>query len=390
MGLLRFFLAFLVVYGHCGSPFGGTGLGAQNAVQAFYLISGFYMTLVLREKYGTEGRAGIQSFYLNRWLRLYPAYLAVLAGTLLFCLVSDLSGAASPPPEAYLAAWLENGLLDWKKVGALVASQFSMVGLDVFNLVTLTDQGAIVATAGASVDKYPLWRLLLVPQAWSLSIELYFYLLAPFLVTRGLRTVLWVGAASFLVRLVMWRAGGFYLDPWSYRFFPSELLFFLAGAIGYHVYARSTEFQALRLAGKLALYAGTGTLLAFSVWLGHLGQPQGLKSLLPPAFTVAVFVAIPALFRHTRQSGWDRLIGELSYPIYISHILVIWIVGGGNYRVGKAGFLLVSLLTIALSYTLYRWIDLPMDRFRHRTLSPSLVAEHAHPGRAGALPAARI
>lgn len=382
MGLLRFLLAFLVVYGHCGSPFGGVGFSAQNAVQAFYMISGFYMTLVLREKYAGEGPAGIKSFYLNRWFRLYPSYLAVLGLTLLFCVIGSLEPSLAPPPLTYTRRWLESGLVEWEKIVVMAASQLSMLGLDIFNLVTLSDTGNVVLTSGATTDKYPLWRLLLVPQAWSLSIELYFYLLAPFIVTRSLRVVLYVAMASYAARLLVWACGGYHLDPWSYRFFPSELLFFLAGTVGYHVYARSAEFVALETGGK-GRKAGFNLLLtgmlASSVWLGRMGsEPFALKSIIPLVFTIAVFLAVPALFRQTRTNRWDRLIGELSYPIYISHILIIWVVGHGNYHVGKAGFLTVSILTIALSYALYRWIDLPMDSFRHRNLSPSKVAQASH------------
>lgn len=375
MGLLRFLLAFLVVYGHCGAPYGGIGLSAQHAVQAFYMISGFYMTLVLQEKYGTQGPAGIKSFYLNRWLRLYPTYLAVVALTLLLCVAANGLGDWEPPPEAYFRSWLAEGIFEWPHLGALAVSQLTMIGLDAFNLVTLSDQGTLALTTGATVDKYPLWRLLLVPQAWSLSIELYFYAIAPFIVTRGLKAVLYLAIASYGARLLMWSAGGYYLDPWSYRFFPSELMFFLAGAIAYHAYARSPDFRALVGGRKFGLYLLMTTMVASSVWLARWGQPFSAKALLPPLFTVAVFLAIPALFRRTRNFSADRLIGELSYPIYISHILIVWIVGQGNYHTGSAGFILVSALTIAVSYALYRWIDVPIDNYRHRKLSPARLGE---------------
>src|SRR5436305_1339998 len=119
MGLLRFLLAFVVVYGHCGSPFGGIGIGAQNAVQAFYMISGFYMTLVLREKYAGEGPAGIKSFYLNRWFRLYPSYFVVLALTMVFCAIGSAEPAFQPAPVAYLNSWIDGGLVGFRTLLAL-------------------------------------------------------------------------------------------------------------------------------------------------------------------------------------------------------------------------------------------------------------------------------
>ena len=74
MGILRLLLAIVVV---CGHIFPAWLWGIQNvlAVKAFFVISGFYMALILTERYR---RATLQ-FYLNRLLRLLPLHLAVLA-----------------------------------------------------------------------------------------------------------------------------------------------------------------------------------------------------------------------------------------------------------------------------------------------------------------------
>jgi len=60
MGLLRLILAISVVLAHTSYIFGFGLVGGQAAVQAFYIISGFYMALVLNEKYIGENR----SYYL--------------------------------------------------------------------------------------------------------------------------------------------------------------------------------------------------------------------------------------------------------------------------------------------------------------------------------------
>jgi peptidoglycan/LPS O-acetylase OafA/YrhL len=49
MGTLRLFLALSVAFGHFGMPLGL--LTSDIAVQSFFVISGFYMALVLNEKY---------------------------------------------------------------------------------------------------------------------------------------------------------------------------------------------------------------------------------------------------------------------------------------------------------------------------------------------------
>ena len=81
MGLLRLILALAVVLEHSSQIFGYTLVGGRLAVQAFYIISGFYMSLILNEKY--VGRGSYKLFITNRFLRLYPIYWAVLTCTVL-------------------------------------------------------------------------------------------------------------------------------------------------------------------------------------------------------------------------------------------------------------------------------------------------------------------
>ena len=50
MGLLRLWLAFSVVLMHSHSFYGFTGIGGY-AVPAFFVMSGFYMNLILTTKY---------------------------------------------------------------------------------------------------------------------------------------------------------------------------------------------------------------------------------------------------------------------------------------------------------------------------------------------------
>ena len=73
MGSLRLFLALSVALGHFGMPLGFPT--SDIAVQSFYVISGFYMALVLNEKYG-PGTYWL--FISNRLLRLWPTYIVVL------------------------------------------------------------------------------------------------------------------------------------------------------------------------------------------------------------------------------------------------------------------------------------------------------------------------
>lgn len=48
MGILRVFFALCVIAFHCGSSY---LLSPELAVECFFVISGFYMSLILNEKY---------------------------------------------------------------------------------------------------------------------------------------------------------------------------------------------------------------------------------------------------------------------------------------------------------------------------------------------------
>src|SRR5262249_37822732 len=72
MGLLRICLALCVLYEHVGS--GPAFIDGPGAVKLFFVISGFYMTMVLNSTYANDTAA----FYANRFLRLWPTYVAAM------------------------------------------------------------------------------------------------------------------------------------------------------------------------------------------------------------------------------------------------------------------------------------------------------------------------
>ena len=83
MGKLRLLLALAVVAAHYGPVFGTKLVGGEVAVKSFFMISGFYMSLVLNEKYVKE-KSSYALFISNRFLRLYPIYWVILLMTALY------------------------------------------------------------------------------------------------------------------------------------------------------------------------------------------------------------------------------------------------------------------------------------------------------------------
>jgi len=338
MGTLRFLLAFSVAYGHLAAPLRFPT--DDIAVQSFFVISGFYMALVLNEKY----RPGSYWLFMsNRLLRLWPAYVVVLI----------LSLAAADNWKPILA-------LDWPSAAFFAASQLSIVGQDLYFFLSV-GHDTLAFTADQIEAGAPLFRFAPIPQAWSLALEIYFYLLAPFLVRRGPIFIATLIAASLLLRMALQAGFGLSDHRWSYRFFPSEMALFLAGSLGYWLSAATTKTQRGR---TLLLLLATAALVFASL---AINQWDGVQRLASLSLLAAIIVGVPWLFEQTKAFDIDRYIGELSYPLYISHFLCGWLMLPNTYAAAYA----TLLLSLAASVVLYHLIDRPLDAWRQIRLDRS-------------------
>ena len=101
MGLLRILLAICVFCGHSRSLAHLRWLGGDVAVELFFVISGFYMQLVLSSRYTKSklGRTWVLRFYQARYFRLLPIYL--LASALV------IGAALQRPGMAPISLWRE-------------------------------------------------------------------------------------------------------------------------------------------------------------------------------------------------------------------------------------------------------------------------------------------
>ncbi len=192
MGILRLLLAFFVVIGHSHSIYGYAGMGGA-AVPAFFIISGFYMTLILETKY--RGSDQLWLFYSNRVLRLFPLYWFFVL--IYFALAVVPMWRAQPPILQILVT--ANRSVGFALDGS-IASILAIIpnaiflGSDllrqfIFNSETQTlSLWAVGLQETADLKIRGAFWYLLIPQSWSLSVELVFYAFVPFLVR--LRTLL--------------------------------------------------------------------------------------------------------------------------------------------------------------------------------------------------------
>jgi peptidoglycan/LPS O-acetylase OafA/YrhL len=83
-------------------------------------------------------------------------------------------------------------------------------------------------------------------------------------------------------------------------------------------------------------------------------------------YLAIVFISIPFLFNYTKSFKRDKFIGELSYPIYLTHLIVI------NALAGLSIFwhrdLLTMGLTFALSALMIKFVSNAIEHRRQKRL----------------------
>lgn len=345
MGMIRVALAVAVLLSHLPMAefkFLSGGL----AVQSFFIISGFYMSLVLSTKY-----ADIGMFYSNRLLRLYPGYLAMLALGAFTLLGLDASATANP---ALIGSILRNPV----SFAVMAFENIAIVGQELLFWFTIDGDGALHLDTNGVVPSEQVsvaWQGLMAPQSWSLSMELMFYAIAPFLVRLRWRWLAALALASIGLRLA-----GHWLDVdyllWQGRFFPTALFMFLLGMLGHR--CLPLVERAPKAVGWIMAFALLGYIIGYSL--------LPLESLTARWLTYAVVAcATPWIFHAFKSVAIDRWIGELSYPVYLSQLIVIGVVL--KYEPPLPMWTAIAA-TFAISAAVMVLIEQPIDRWRQRRL----------------------
>ena len=323
LGTLRFVLALLVAMNHLWLPTANK-VGA-HAVLGFYVISGFLMTRIVSEVYVGPGAS--LRYFTNRFLRIFPAYWLVAGLTLTgLVLFPDRFG------NIHSAIHLPNSGYEW------------------FQNVTLVD--LVYAP------------LRIIPPAWSLSVELVFYLLigTGLSRTRLGTTIWWAISLAYTVFLVANGAsfGDRYTPP------VAASLFFSTGAVVYHL--TKDKVMPWKLGPWLV------AVLLFVAWPLLVEILGGDRRMLGFYGAFALFVPLLAWTASASSpqnySGPDKLMGDLAYPVFLSHFFSAGITNllfsNRLTPLGLAHFVVSLLICIALALTIARYLDPTVNRLRDK------------------------
>lgn len=316
-GTLRLLLATMVALSHAGVSLRGYHLGVP-AVVVFLLLSGYVVAAMLNE------RPPVARFYAERALRLLPPYYAAFA----LGLACWLAGVASP-------------FLDGAAQPLLWLAALLIVPLN-------------YATLWPALDTFTP-----VPPAWSLGLELQFYLLAPWLLARPGRML----AAAALTLLIggLAQLGALPSDAWGYRLLPGNLYIFLSGALLWQL--RHTQTFSPRT--LLALWA---TVLAVAVAAGLRGR-WGQPFVLEVAAGYLIGLPLVAWLARLPRRAWDDRCADLAYPVFLVHFAVLWALQALGHPPAPASprWLIVYLAaTLLAAAALHAVAQRPVTRLRHR------------------------
>jgi peptidoglycan/LPS O-acetylase OafA/YrhL len=208
----------------------------------------------------------------------------------------------------------------------------------------------------------PIMVPLLFP-AWSLSIEVAYYALAPLLLRLSLLILLTLAGLSLIAFFGLHLLKGTFLDTLVFQktvFFHALAVFwaFLCGWIAYTNARRFWLMLAFAASAPLAV-ASYPPFFNIDGWLTLIA------SLLAWFVVVAVLFVQPKLTLRPSTATALSYLGDLGYPLYLSHYPVMFIMTSTLLRDQHIRFdgVIYGLGAIAFAAAIYHIVDQPLRRF---------------------------
>ena len=200
----------------------------------------------------------------------------------------------------------------------------------------------------------PSSKDLIVVPSWTLGIELSFYLIAPFILRKSDRFLLVLLMAGLALRLVPYNAHAPVF---------SGIEYFVMGAFSYRK-RHLLEFKGnhTRPVRQGLPFIVMVLLMAFSppAW-DPLAIPMTYNQLNMIIYPALFALLLPSLFAASQGSNFDRAIGEVSYPFYTFHLVIIFALATLPWP-SKTLFALAAIIaTLLVAFVVLRieskWIE---------------------------------
>jgi peptidoglycan/LPS O-acetylase OafA/YrhL len=269
--------------------------GGFLGVDLFFVLSGFLITALLLVEHDDRGRISLSHFYLRRALRLLPALLMFIAAHVAYAAATGLDLGAEFDRMLGVLFYFENWNFIWDFEAALLNPEISSS----------------------------------IGHLWSLSIEEQFYIVWPMLVVLLLRvrkSAVFLAAClvSLIVAVIGWRWHIWDQAKWLFIYVRTDARAdsLVVGALTAVLWTDGRlGSRHLRELGM----ASAAALLVAVLWLEDDDEflYLGGYTLVAVLAAVVIVAAVedPWMVRLLSGSGL-RLIGRVSYGIYIWHLFV--------------------------------------------------------------------
>lgn len=349
---LRAIAVLLVVFCHMNiDGFTGGFLG----VDIFFVISGFLITFNITEKL-TKSTFSFKGFYLNRIKRIAPVLIVIL-------LLLSIFNAFVLLPDA-----LKN-YFDFLP--------FAVVGLGNYAAANLSH-----GYFDASAERYQLLH------TWSLGVEEQFYLVVPILFfliwkiksihsRKILIIMIWLSSIAVSIYFVEFtteaKSNYYLLHTRFFEIFTGSML---------AVFYRDLPPLPSKFLVNFSYIIAIGAIFYLSFYYGDSSLWPGINALIVSLVTAFLLYLgkdnhIFSKARAVLELNWLRLIGKISYSLYLWHWIIIATLVEIGYDMDSFSlFDKISLLVIVmipLSYLSWRYVE---NIFRYRFVlkfGPSLV-----------------
>ncbi len=249
--------------------------------------------------------------------------------------------------------WDQNGSrLDATGVLAAATANLLILGQDI--LTFLKEDRTFHATG---IDLF-YQKLFAIKVAWTISLELMFYAIAPFIV-RKVWLVCAVLCVSLTSQLLTYLVSPMSTD-WFSRIFPFALAYFMAGSLAYRAYiwlaSRADDASARRAVNHYMLGSSL-TLLLLTAFFDHLPLGRAI-------YLTATTLCLPGIVIAGRRIPIDGFLGDLSYPIYLVHPIFMIVIIAGSNPIGIPAESFPIAASLLISLALVYFVERPIDRYR--------------------------
>ena len=317
------------------------------AVDVFMFLSGLLMTRNFAARESREPLATwdtIINFWIRRFFRIAPLYYPALAISL------------------YVSS---NYSLLLLRLGAIFPAPWSGSGNDPSQHALTA--GNILSHVSFTFGLFPQFASNNLLPDWSLSLEMQFYLVLPFVLIISRRVGLTIiTVASTIIMVMTSRYVGLYLSPGPLGLWPQPAMLafktncFLAGIL-------LGSYQERRDLTTLTLFFATAFIMQNTLFKFFAGI-SFLMSNIEPETTLG---KAGVLLKSALSNKIARFFGDISYSVYLLHMLILY---GTFWLLTQHTSFYVTLpplqrfmillgcaavVLVPLSYATYRIIELP-------------------------------